>query len=69
LQGAYAQAEAAARQALALRPDNAQAHNNLAIALYYQGRGPEALQALREAARLAPQDAQIRANLRALGGI
>jgi tetratricopeptide (TPR) repeat protein len=68
LAGAYAQAETAARQALGLRPDNAQAYNNLAIALYYQGRGPEAVQALREAARLAPQDAQIRANLRALGG-
>lgn len=67
LVGAYAQAEAAARSALRLNPSNAQAHNNLAIACYYQGRVPEAVQALREAARLAPQDPQIQANLRALG--
>lgn len=62
----YVLAEAAARKALALYDGNAQAANNLAIALYYQGKSAEALQVLQRAAQLAPQDAQIQANLRAL---
>jgi tetratricopeptide (TPR) repeat protein len=67
-QGAwFVQAEDAARKALGLNPNNAQAWNNLAIALYYQGKQAEALQALRSAAQRAPGDPQIQANLRALG--
>ena len=64
----FVEAEAAARQALALSPNNPQAWNNLAISMYYQGRAAEAVQTLRTAAGLAPQDPQIQANLRALGG-
>jgi tetratricopeptide (TPR) repeat protein len=59
--------ELAARAALAIYPDSAQAANNLAIALYYQGKAGEALQVLQQAARLAPQDPQIQGNLKALG--
>lgn len=62
----FAAAEAAARQALALQPNAAPAFNNLAIALYYQGKATEAVSVLRQAAALAPNDAQIQANLRAL---
>jgi Flp pilus assembly protein TadD len=63
----YTEAEAASRQALALAPNNPQAWNNLAISLYYQGRGADARQALSQAAQIAPGDPQIQANLRALG--
>jgi tetratricopeptide (TPR) repeat protein len=64
----YQQAEAAARQALALSPASPQAWNVLAVSVYYQGRKTDAVQILRQAAQLAPQDPQILGNLRALGG-
>jgi len=62
----YAEAENAARQALVLAPQNPQAWNNLAVALHFQGRSAEALQALQSAAAAAPGDRQIQDNLRAL---
>jgi Flp pilus assembly protein TadD len=61
-------AEDAARQALALQPQNAQAWNNLAVALNAQGRRAEAVQALRTAEADAPGNPQVEANLRALTG-
>jgi tetratricopeptide (TPR) repeat protein len=64
----FQQAEAAARQALALAPSNPQAWNTLAVSVYYQGRKDEAVQILRQAAQVSPQDPQILSNLRALGG-
>jgi tetratricopeptide (TPR) repeat protein len=64
----YQQAEAAARQALALAPTNPQAWNVLAVSVYYQGRKDEAVGILRQAAQIAPQDPQILGNLHALGG-
>ena len=64
----FVQAEEAARQALALAPDSPQAWNNLAVALNFQGRPADALQALKTAVVFAPQDPQILANLRALSG-
>ena len=64
----FQQAEAAARQALALAPANPQAWNTLAVSVYYQGRKEEAVQLLRQALQASPQDPQILGNLRALGG-
>lgn len=63
----FVAAEGAARQALTQAPGHAQAWNNLAIALYYQGRRDEAVAALRSAAQFNPQDPQIRGNLAAMG--
>jgi tetratricopeptide (TPR) repeat protein len=62
----FVDAESAARQALALVPENPQAWNNLAVALNGQGRAPEALQALRTAAAYDPENRQIQANLKAI---
>jgi Flp pilus assembly protein TadD len=64
----FVEAESAARTAVKLAPSSGPAWNNLAIALYYQNRVPEAVDTLRQAQALAPNDPQIQANLRALGG-
>jgi Flp pilus assembly protein TadD len=66
--GDYAEAEKAAKAAVELNAASGAAWNNLAIAQYYQNRQVEAVQTLRRAVQLAPGDAQILANLKALGG-
>ena len=57
-QGKFEPAEAAARQALKLRPDSARAHLVLGFALMFQGQLAEAEKELREALRLDPDDAE-----------
>ena len=64
----YLEAEANAKQAVTLAPTSGAAWNNLAIAQYYQNRQTEALATLRRALEYSPNDPQILANLRALGG-
>ena len=51
---AWAEAEAAFREALALAPDSIDAHYNLALTLHRQGRLAAAERAYHEALRLAP---------------
>ena len=51
------------RQALALRPDYALAHNNLGSVLLQRGGVDEALQHLREAVRIDPGNAEAQDNL------
>jgi Flp pilus assembly protein TadD len=53
----------AARQALALKPDYAEAHNNIAAGLAALGRWDEAILAAREALRLKPDFPLARNNL------
>jgi spermidine synthase len=48
---------------LANRPDDAEVHVNLAVALFRSGKGSEAIAHLEKAADLAPGDATIQANL------
>jgi Flp pilus assembly protein TadD len=53
------------REALGVRPDFAEAHNNLGVALAHLSRSAEALEHFRQAVRLQPEFDQARANLRA----
>ncbi|CAM5390702.1 tetratricopeptide repeat protein [Rhodanobacter lindaniclasticus] len=53
------QAEAAARRALALNPDDAEAHRMVAYTMMYEGKLEQALQQAKEAVRLAPGNALI----------
>ena len=46
-----------------MKPDYADAHNNLGIALYQQGRAAEAIREFQEALRLKPDYADARRNL------
>jgi tetratricopeptide (TPR) repeat protein len=54
---------AAFRTAVKLRPDYAEAHNNLGLVLIQSGNDEEGLAAFREAVRLAPDYADARTNL------
>jgi tetratricopeptide (TPR) repeat protein len=51
------------RAAIRLRPDYAEAHNNLGLVLIQSGKDEEGIAALREAVRLAPAYAEARTNL------
>ena len=62
----YPEAEKASRKALELNAQAPQNWNNLGIALYYQNKVKEAIAALENAKKLAPGDAQITGNLKAL---
>ncbi|HEU4529769.1 MAG TPA: tetratricopeptide repeat protein, partial [Steroidobacteraceae bacterium] len=53
-QGRYAEAEAAYREAIALKPDGASLYRGLGMGLYFQGKYAEAEAALRDAIRLRP---------------
>ena len=53
----------ALREAIRLRPDYAEAHNNLGLVLIQAGDDPNGIAALREAVRLAPDYADAHANL------
>ncbi len=64
----YPDAIQAARQAIALSPRSPEPYNNLAIAQYYTGRRAEAVATLEQAQALAPENAQVAANLKALRG-
>jgi tetratricopeptide (TPR) repeat protein len=54
---------AAFRAAIRIRPDYAEAHNNLGLVLIQSGNDEEGIAALREAVRLAPSHADARTNL------
>ena len=54
---------AAFRAAIRIRPDYAEAHNNLGLVLIQSGKDDEGIAALREAVRLAPAYAEARTNL------
>jgi Flp pilus assembly protein TadD len=54
---------AAFREAIRLRADYAEAHNNLGLVLIQSGNDEEGIAALREAVRLAPAYAEARTNL------
>lgn len=58
--GLYAEAEATARRAISLSPDLGNAHCTLGQALFRQGRLDEAAQALSEACRCDPDNAEAR---------
>ena len=62
------QAEAAFRGAIAADSKYVPAYNNLAITLERANRKKEAIAALEKAARLAPNDADVKRNLRRLKG-
>lgn len=62
-QGAYAQAELAARQARGRYPDDAELARLHGIALLQQQRGDEAMRALGRAAELAPRSIEVQCNL------
>ena len=51
------------RAAIRIRPDYAEAHNNLGLVLIQSGNDKEGIAALREAVRLAPTYAEARTNL------
>ena len=51
------------QETLRLRPDHAQAHNNLGTAFYQQGRVGEAIQQFQEALKLRPDYVDARRNL------
>ena len=61
--GQREQAAHAFRQACALKPDHAPAHNNLGAALYAQGKLEEAIAAYRRAIALKPDHADAHNNL------
>jgi Flp pilus assembly protein TadD len=65
-QGKLAEAEEAVREAIALSPDLAEAHERLGQVLARQGRWREAEAAIREALRLDPGDARSRVALGAV---
>ena len=54
---------AAFRAAIRIRPDYAEAHNNLGLVLIQSGKDEEGIAALREAVRLEPAYAEARTNL------
>jgi tetratricopeptide (TPR) repeat protein len=54
---------AAFRAAIRIRPDYAEAHNNLGLVLIQSGNDEDGIAALREAVRLAPAYAEARTNL------
>ena len=54
---------AAFRAAIRIRPDYAEAHNNLGLVLIQSGNDDEGIAALREAVRLAPTYVEARTNL------
>jgi Flp pilus assembly protein TadD len=51
------------KEALRLKPDFAEAHNNLGTALHRMGRIEEAISQYQEALRLKPESEEARANL------
>ena len=55
-------------QALRLNADNPEAHFNLALALWRQGKRDEAMAHLREALRLKPDYAEAQAQLKSMLG-
>ena len=57
-------AEASAREALRLDPENQTAMNNLAVSLRRQGRRAEGVRVFDEAARLNPNNKTVRQNVR-----
>ncbi|RKF20563.1 sulfotransferase family protein [Altericroceibacterium spongiae] len=61
--GRYKQAENICRQLIRHKPNIADAHSILGIALNAQGQRKEALASLRKAVKLAPQKASYRSNL------
>ncbi|MBV8230192.1 MAG: glycosyltransferase family protein [Planctomycetaceae bacterium] len=63
LQGRFTEAEACYREALRLRPDEAETHNNLGAALADQGLLEAAIMSYREALRLLPEYADAFYNL------
>jgi len=52
-------------QAIRLRPDYAEAHNNLGVALAQQGKREQAVVHFSQALRLKPDDEAVRNNLQA----
>jgi serine/threonine protein kinase/tetratricopeptide (TPR) repeat protein len=68
-QGKFAEAEAAYRKAIALNPDNVEAHKHLGDALYYQGKLAEAEAVWRKGIALKPDDTQSHKNLGQLLGL
>ncbi len=62
-QGRFNDAIAAYREAIRLKPDYSEAHNNLAVTLQALGRTDEAIAAYREAVRLQPDYATAWSNL------
>jgi Flp pilus assembly protein TadD len=50
-------------QALSLKPDDAQVHNDLGVALFYQGKTKEAVFHFRQALRIKPDYENPRRNL------
>jgi VWFA-related protein len=61
--GDEADAEFEFREAISRTPDSAAAHNYLGIVLFRLGRNQTALEEFRTAARLAPNDTDVQANL------
>jgi tetratricopeptide (TPR) repeat protein len=57
--GAHDEALAAAREAVAAHPDDAQAHRWLAVALAQAGKPQDALESIESAIALAPEDADL----------
>ena len=62
-QGKLEEAVASWQQALRLKPDDAEAHNNLGIVLQEQGKLEEAAASLQQALRLKPDYAEAHNNL------
>ncbi len=63
LQERFAESEAWSREALRLRPDDADAMNELGVAVWRQGREGEAEEIYRRACRLEPDDFRMHTNL------
>ena len=64
MQKKLAEAEAAYRKAIELKPDDPEAYNNLGLALYKQKKLSEAVAAFRKADQLLPNHTAFRNNLR-----
>jgi tetratricopeptide (TPR) repeat protein len=62
-QGKLAEAIGHYEQALRIKPDFADAHNNWGAALVQQGRRAEAIEHFQQALNIAPDYAQARSNL------